>query len=182
MPWAKVYYRSCWKNTQNISQVQGGELSASTQDMNKEQYGSKQPIAEPAALLSTQSMRETSPAGSPSQKATNTAQNWEKNSTPSKQPPWLSMSTSVSGNRTLSKKERETVHEDNRSLSSAYSQGLLYRLTEALKRSGVDTSQANISVEINMDRREHSSIHDNSKSDEGEESVHVTKRLRCDRS
>uniref|UniRef100_A0A0A9DS63 Uncharacterized protein n=1 Tax=Arundo donax TaxID=35708 RepID=A0A0A9DS63_ARUDO len=179
MPWAKVYYRSCWKNTQNVGQVQGGGLLAST-----EQYGSKQPTAEPAALLSTQSMRETSPADSPSQKATNTVHNWGKNNTPSKQPPWLSMSTSDSGNRMQSKNERETLHEDNRNLSNAYSQGLLYRLTEALKRSGVDPTQANISVEINMDRREreHSNIHDNSKIYEDEKTIHVTKRLRCDRS
>jgi hypothetical protein len=36
---------------------------------------------------------------------------------------------------------------------------------EALKRSGVDPSQANISVEINMDRRDrgHGNAHDNSK-------------------
>ncbi|XP_062220179.1 transcription factor BIM2-like [Phragmites australis] len=184
MPWTKVYYRSCWKNTQNISEVQGGGLSASTQDMNKEQYGFEQTTVATAALFSTQSMRETSPADSPSLKATNTAQNWGKNSTPSKQPPWLSMSTSDSGNRTLSKNERETVHEDTRSLSNAYSQGLLYRLTEALKRSGVDPSQTNISVDINIDRREreHSNLHDNSKTNEGEETIHVTKKLRCDRS
>jgi hypothetical protein len=38
-------------------------------------------------------------------------------------------------------------------------------LTEALKRSGVDPSQANISVEINMDRRDigHDNAHDISK-------------------
>ena len=62
--------------SQNTSQVQGGGLSASTQDMNKEQCGSKQTTVAPDALFSTQSMRETTPVDSLSQKATNTAQNW----------------------------------------------------------------------------------------------------------
>ncbi|TVU28340.1 hypothetical protein EJB05_19855 [Eragrostis curvula] len=181
MPWAKVYYRSCWKNTQNISQVQGGGLPDSTQDVNNEQCGSRPTTVVP--VFSTQNNRETSTDDSPSQKVANTAQNWEKNST-SKELPWLSMSTSDSGTKPLNKTERETVHGDTRSLSNAYSQGLLHRLTEALKRSGVDPSQANISVEINMDKRdrEHSNTHDNSKTTEGDECNHVAKRLRCDTS
>ena len=42
---------------------------------------------------------------------------------------------------------------------------LLNRLTQALKRSGVDPSQASISVEISMDRRatEPNNIHDDLK-------------------
>ncbi|CAN6280126.1 unnamed protein product [Urochloa humidicola] len=180
MPWAKVYYRSCWKNTENISQVQGGGLSAPTQDMNNEQYCSKQSTVAPT-LFSTQSAGETSIDDISSQKATNTPQNWADDSTASKQPPWLSMSTSDSGNRTLSKNEKQTLHEDTRSLSNAYSQGLLNRLTEALKKSGVDPSQANISVEINMDKRatEPSNMHDNLKDNECEETIHVAKKLRC---
>ncbi|KAK3158973.1 hypothetical protein QOZ80_2AG0144100 [Eleusine coracana subsp. coracana] len=183
MPWAKVYYRSCWKNTENISQVQGG-LSASTQDVNNEQCGSKTSTAAPAALFSPETIKETSTDVNPSQKVANTAQNWEKNTTPNKHTSWLSMSTSDSSNRPLSTNERETGHKDTRSLSDAYSQGLLHRLTEALKRSGVDPSQANISVEINMDRRdrEHSNTYDNSKTDDGDKCNHVAKRLRCDTS
>ncbi|CAL5055642.1 unnamed protein product [Urochloa decumbens] len=181
MPWAKVYYRSCWKNTENISQVQGGGLSAPTQDMNNEQYCSKQSTVAPTALFSTQSAGETSIDDISSQKATSTPQNWADDSTPSKQPPWLSMSTSDSGNRTLSKNEKQTLQEDARSLSNAYSQGLLDRLTQALKRSGVDPSQASISVEINMDRKatEPSNMHGNLKDNECEETIHVAKKLRC---
>ncbi|KAG8072222.1 hypothetical protein GUJ93_ZPchr0006g45830 [Zizania palustris] len=182
MPWAKVYYRSCWRNTQNISQVQGGELSPSTQDMNKEQYGSKSISVAPPAPFNTQSI--TSTTASSSHMAKGMPQNWTENSTPTNQPPWLSMSTmrqeSESVNRMLNK-ERKTVHEDNHSLSSAYSQGLLNRLTEALKKSGVDPSQANISVEINMSKRKENTS-DNSKTNEAEEPIHITKRPRCNKS
>ncbi|XP_034571670.1 transcription factor BIM2 isoform X2 [Setaria viridis] len=179
MPWAKVYYRSCWKNTENISQVQGGGLSAPTQDLNNEQYCSEKSTVAPTAHFSTQSAGETSIDDISSQKATSTPKNWADDSTPSKQPPWLSMSTSDSGDRTLSKNENNTLDEDTRSLSNAYSQGLLNRLTQALKRSGVDPSQASISVEINMDKREPSNMHDNLKDNECEETIHVTKKLRC---
>ncbi|KAF8737573.1 hypothetical protein HU200_014122 [Digitaria exilis] len=181
MPWAKVYYRSCWKNTENISQVQGGGLSPPTQDMNKEQYCPKKSTVTPTDLLSTQSAGETSIDDISSQKATSTPQIWADDSTPSKQPPWLSMSTSDSGNRPLSKNDKQTLPEDTRSLSNAYSQGLLNTLTQALKRSGVDPSQASISVEINMDKRapEPSKIRGNLKDNECEETIHVTKKLRC---
>jgi hypothetical protein len=43
--------------------------------------------------------------------------------TPSKQPPWLSMSTSDSGNRTVSKNEKQALEDNTSSLSNAYSQG-----------------------------------------------------------
>jgi len=50
---------------------------------------------------------------------------------------------------------------------------LLNRLTQALKRSGVDPSQASISVEINMDRRatEPNNIHDDLKVITAHESI-----------
>ncbi|PAN08008.2 hypothetical protein PAHAL_1G379000 [Panicum hallii] len=181
IPWAKVYYRSCWKNTENITQVQGGGSSAPTQDMNKEQYCSNKTTVAPTPLFSTHSAGETSIDDVSSQKATSTPQNWADDSTPSKRSPWLSMSTSDSDKRTLSKNEKQTLHEDTHSLSNAYSQGLLNRLTQALKSSGVDPSQASISVEINMDKRatEPSNIHGNLKDNKCEETIHVTKKLRC---
>ncbi|XP_044954098.1 transcription factor BIM2-like isoform X2 [Hordeum vulgare subsp. vulgare] len=180
MPWDKVYYRSRWRNTQNISQVQGGGLSATTEDMNKEQYSSKGIAGAPAAsLFSTQSVRETSAAPSSSQ-------NIAENSMPSNQLPWLSMSTMNqncdASNRVLTKHDTQRPQDDSQSLSSAYSQGLLHKLKEALQKSGVDPSQAKISVEINMDRRTRANahIHDSSKANKGKEPVQVTKRLRCD--
>uniref|UniRef100_A0A0E0K4Q8 Uncharacterized protein n=1 Tax=Oryza punctata TaxID=4537 RepID=A0A0E0K4Q8_ORYPU len=185
MPWAKVYYRSCWRNTQNTSQVQGEDLSPSTQDMNNEQYGSKHISAAQPALFNTQSI--TSTTTSSSHMATGTPQNLEKNNTPSNQPPWLSMSTmamrqeSESGNRMPNKDEKQTLHDGNHSISSAYSQGLFNRLTEALKKSGLDPSQANIAVEINLAKRARDNTSDNSKINEDEEPIQITKR-RCNKS
>ncbi|KAJ1280815.1 hypothetical protein BS78_04G262000 [Paspalum vaginatum] len=177
MPWAKVYYRSCWKSTENFTQVQGGGLSTPTQDMNSEQTA-------PNALFSIQSARETSSDDISPQKGANTPENCANNSTPSKQPQWLSMSTSDSGNITPRKNKKQTLQEDTQSLSNAYSQGLLNRLTQALRSSGVDPSQASISVEINMDRRatEPSNAHGNMKDNVCEDTIHVTKKLRGDRS
>ncbi|KAK1619692.1 hypothetical protein QYE76_025209 [Lolium multiflorum] len=179
MPWDKVYYRSRWMSAQNISQVQGGGLSTTGENMNKEQHSSKSITAAPAPLFSTQSVRETSTTASSSHNITGSSMH-------SNQPPWLSMSTmnqNCDGStRTLSKHEPPSHHNNSQSLSSAYSQGLLHKLKEALQKSGVDPSQANISVEINMDRRARADAHtdDNSKANEGKEPIHIAKRLRCD--
>ncbi|XP_010236004.2 transcription factor BIM2 isoform X2 [Brachypodium distachyon] len=180
MAWDKVYCRSRWRNTQNISQGQGGGLSAATEDMNNEQHCSPKGITvAPTSLFTTQSVKETSTTASSSQ-------NIIENNMPNNQLSWLSMSTmnqnSNASNSKLSKQETQSLRNDTQSLSSAYSQGLLHKLKEALQKSGVDPSQANISVEINMDKRARANahIHDNSKANEGKEPMHITKRLRCD--
>ncbi|KAM0898765.1 hypothetical protein ACQ4PT_021725 [Festuca glaucescens] len=179
MPWDKVYYRSRWMNAQNISQVQGGGLSATGENINREQHSSKGITVAPASLFSTQSVKETSTT-------TSSSHYIAESSTPSNQPPCLSMSTMNqncdASNRMLSKQETQSHHNDGQNLSSAYSQGLLYKLKEALYKSGVDPSQANISVEINMDRPARTNAHmrDSSKANEGKEPIHTAKRLRCD--
>ncbi|KAM0941722.1 putative transcription factor bHLH family [Dioscorea sansibarensis] len=53
----------------------------------------------------------------------------------------------------LNDQEELTVDEGTISVSSVYSQGLLTSLTEALQSSGVDLSQASISVRINFGKR-----------------------------
>jgi len=53
---------------------QGGGLAASTQDTNKEQYGSKQTTVASSALFDAQSAREASANDISSQKPTCTAQ------------------------------------------------------------------------------------------------------------
>jgi hypothetical protein len=78
--------------SQNISQVQGGS-STSTQDVSNEQSGPKPTTVAPAALLSPQSIRETSTDASPSQKVANTPQvDWESKLHAS--PFWLLISSS----------------------------------------------------------------------------------------
>ncbi|CAH8388089.1 unnamed protein product [Eruca vesicaria subsp. sativa] len=46
--------------------------------------------------------------------------------------------------------DEEEVHEGTISISSVYSQGLVKRLREALEKSGVDLTKANISVQIEL--------------------------------
>lgn len=64
--------------SQNTSQVQGEDLSPSTQDMNNEQYGPKHISAAQPALFNTQSV--TSTTTSSSHMATGTPQNLESKS------------------------------------------------------------------------------------------------------
>ncbi|XP_059303764.1 transcription factor BIM1 isoform X1 [Lycium ferocissimum] len=51
------------------------------------------------------------------------------------------------------KRQELSVESGTISISSAYSQGLLNTLTQALQTSGVDLSQANISVQIDLGKR-----------------------------
>ncbi|KAJ0986802.1 hypothetical protein J5N97_005158 [Dioscorea zingiberensis] len=53
----------------------------------------------------------------------------------------------------LNEQEELTIDEGTISVSSVYSQGLLTSLTEALQSSGVDLSQASISVQVNLGKR-----------------------------
>lgn len=67
-------------------------------------------------------------------------------------------------NDALSEQEELTIDEGTISLSSEYSQGLLNSLSQALQNSGIDLSQASISVHINLGRRSSGSRHNASTS------------------
>ncbi|KAI9169804.1 hypothetical protein LWI28_028825 [Acer negundo] len=54
---------------------------------------------------------------------------------------------------TMNQQEDLTVEGGTISISSAYSQGLLNSLTQALQSAGLDLSQANISVQIDLGKR-----------------------------
>ncbi|KAI3733218.1 hypothetical protein L1987_64438 [Smallanthus sonchifolius] len=60
------------------------------------------------------------------------------------------------------KDQELTIESGTISISTIYSQGLLTTLTQALQNSGVDLSQANISVQIDLGKRAKSSTHDSS--------------------
>ncbi|KAK1267964.1 Transcription factor BIM2 [Acorus gramineus] len=68
---------------------------------------------------------------------------------------WLRSCTNecLSSAATLDEQEDLTVDEGTVSFSTAYSQGLLDTLTRALQSSGIDSSQVNISVQINLGKR-----------------------------
>ncbi|XVF03128.1 hypothetical protein REPUB_Repub04eG0234300 [Reevesia pubescens] len=56
-------------------------------------------------------------------------------------------------NDTLNQQEELTIEGGTISISSVYSQGLLNSLTQALQSAGLDLSQANISVQIDLGKR-----------------------------
>ncbi|KAK1436501.1 hypothetical protein QVD17_02281 [Tagetes erecta] len=60
------------------------------------------------------------------------------------------------------KDQELTIESGTVSISTIYSQGLLSTLTQALQSSGVDLSQANISVQIDLGKRANPSTHDSS--------------------
>lgn len=60
------------------------------------------------------------------------------------------------------KDQELTIESGTISISTIYSQGLLSTLTQALQSSGVDLSQANISVQIDLGKRATTTTHDSS--------------------
>ncbi|URE31861.1 Transcription factor BIM2 [Musa troglodytarum] len=70
--------------------------------------------------------------------------------------PWLgscSLTGGAIGRDVMNEQEELTVDEGMISVSTAYSHGLLTTLSQALQSSGVDLSQASISVQINLGKR-----------------------------
>ncbi|KAK9683078.1 hypothetical protein RND81_10G116100 [Saponaria officinalis] len=65
-------------------------------------------------------------------------------------PHFSSIECSVLGN------EDNAYESSSSSISNVYSQGVLRKLTQALQTSGVDLSQANISVQLDVGKRENS--------------------------
>ncbi|THU47603.1 hypothetical protein C4D60_Mb09t17320 [Musa balbisiana] len=71
-------------------------------------------------------------------------------------PPWLRSSSLTGGaidRDVMNEQEELTVDEGMISMSTAYSHGLLNTLSQALQSSGVDLSQASVSVQINLGKR-----------------------------
>ncbi|XP_073113287.1 transcription factor BIM2 isoform X7 [Elaeis guineensis] len=114
------------------------------------------PVA-PAMVSTAQNPTDSDMAAGLSYKAMETPTNFANadNMTTQVQPQWLRPSGSadcaVSGE--ILNEQELTVDEGTISMSSAYSQGLLTTLTQALQSSGIDLSQASISVQINLGKR-----------------------------
>lgn len=77
-----------------------------------------------------------------------------------------SCTTDCTGGSNKITEQELTIESGTINISSVYSQGLLNTLTQALQSSGVDLSQASISVQIDLGKRAHSSTFA-SKEDEG---------------
>ncbi|CAO2211324.1 unnamed protein product [Urochloa humidicola] len=158
MPWSNIYFRSSWKNLQNKDEMNGDMASdpsqaikngssprfpfaAKTEDHNNvggfETVPSAQELAEPKSCVPFKQ------AETP-------------NTLASQQPAQLTNSSSSDDcavpNGMLNNPEL-AIDEGTISLSSQYSQGLLTTLNLALQNSGIDLSQASISVQINLGKR-----------------------------
>lgn len=162
MPWSNIYFRSSWKNSQNKDEINGDMASdpsqltkngssplfpfaAKPEDHNNaaafETASGAHEVVEPKGCLP---FKQAEP---PTSVANNVA---------SQQPMQLTKSSpsedSAGHNGMLSNPEL-AIDEGTISLSSQYSQGLLTTLNLALQSSGIDLSQASISVQINLGKR-----------------------------
>nr|CAB3483333.1 unnamed protein product [Digitaria exilis] len=162
MPWSNIYFRSSWKSSQNKDEINGDMGSDPTQvikdgstprfpfaakpeDHNSagafETAPGAQELAEPKSCLPFKQ------AETPSNVANTVATLQSaplKNSSPSND---CAVPNGMLNNPELA------IDEGTISLSSQYSQGLLTTLNLALQNSGIDLSQANISVQINLGKR-----------------------------
>ncbi|KAA3462799.1 transcription factor BIM2 isoform X1 [Gossypium australe] len=83
----------------------------------------------------------------------------------------------LTSNDALNQQDDLTIEGGTISISSVYSQGLLNALTQALQRTGLDLSQANISVQIDLGKRSNRGLTSSAKSANGVDSNPVQKRL-----
>ncbi|XP_074558859.1 transcription factor BIM2-like isoform X2 [Curcuma longa] len=162
----KFYCRSLWKNAQNNQVTIDGLPDASQVIRNSSvpasvfsgQYDESNISVAPAMLPNPQNPTESELVPSVHYKTTETATGFiNADNMPSQaQSYWLGLSSPADcavSNAMLNEQEELIIDEGTFNASAAYSQGLLTTLTQALQNSGVDISQANISVQINLGKR-----------------------------
>ncbi|KQJ98763.1 hypothetical protein BRADI_3g38970v3 [Brachypodium distachyon] len=166
VPWANMYFRSFWKNYQNKDQIPG-DVSPDPSQIIKNGSSPDFPfIVKPddndngvasVGPLGALDQAETDPLGRMSHKSTET-------SSPDNLPDIVATLPQAHPTRSSpadgSAMIKELLHnpelaidEGTISLSSQYSQELLSTLNHALQSSGIDLSQASISVQINLGKR-----------------------------
>ncbi|RDX66615.1 Transcription factor BIM2 [Mucuna pruriens] len=77
-------------------------------------------------------------------------------------------------NDTMKEQEELVIESGSDSISSAYSQGILDTLTQALQSSGVDMSQTSVSVQIDVGRRANTGLIPSAYSSKGHENQFVS--------
>ncbi|CAO2169485.1 unnamed protein product [Urochloa humidicola] len=162
MPWSNIYFRSSWKSSQNKDEMNGDMPSDPSQAI-KNGASPRFPFAAKPEDHNNVDAFETSlgaqelaePKSCVPFKQAETPSN-VANTPASQQPAQLTNSSSsddcAAPNGMLNNPEL-AIDEGTISLSSQYSQGLLTTLNLALQNSGIDLSQANISVQINLGKR-----------------------------
>ncbi|CAL5005611.1 unnamed protein product [Urochloa decumbens] len=162
MPWSNIYFRSSWKSSQNKDEMNGDMPSDPSQAI-RNGSSPRFPFAAKPEEHNNVGTFETAPGAQelaePKScvpfKQAETPSN-VANTLASQQPAQLTNSSSSDDcaipNGMLNNSDL-AIDEGTISLSSQYSQGLLTTLNLALQNSGIDLSQANISVQINLGKR-----------------------------
>jgi hypothetical protein len=212
MPWANAYFRSFWKQAENKG-INGDTMPDPVQVM-KNGASSPPAFTFPAGGAATVSaapspMEASVVAGFP-YKSSETSKSYshvenatsEAQAQPQAQVRTLSQwmrpaaAEECSTSRDmLNEHEELTIDEGTISLSSNYSQELLTVLSQALQSSGIDLSQASISVQINLGKRasnkrsdttgtaytqEHKEATSDNHAKRQEEPLHAPKRRKSD--
>lgn len=164
LPWSNMYFRSSWKNAQSKDQIPGDALpdpsqfitNGSSPEFNiTGKLDDNHTTVASAAASGAPDQAEIDHIPSVSCRSADTPMNIPNNATPQSQPQW----TDASGvddcgvNTDMLNNQQLAIDEGTINVSSQYSQELLNTLTHALQSSGIDLSQANISVQINLGKR-----------------------------
>ncbi|PAN12939.1 hypothetical protein PAHAL_2G302200 [Panicum hallii] len=164
LPWSNMYFRSFWKNAQSKGQIPGDSLPDPSHFMrNGSSPGSNftgklddnHNMVTSAAASGAQDQTETDRMASLCYRSTETPANITNNVLSQSQPQWTGPSPvdDCAVNSQMLNNQQLAIDEGTISVSSQYSQELLNSLTHALQSSGVDLSQASISVQINLGKR-----------------------------
>uniref|UniRef100_A0ACD5Y197 Uncharacterized protein n=1 Tax=Avena sativa TaxID=4498 RepID=A0ACD5Y197_AVESA len=164
LPWSNMYFRSSWKNGQSKGQIPGDALpdpsqfitNGSSPEFNiTGKLDDNHTTVASAAASGAQDQAETDHIAGVSCRSADTPTNIPNNATPQSQPQWADASgvDDCGVNSDMLNSQQLTIDEGTISVSSQYSQELLNTLTHALQSSGIDLSQANISVQINLGKR-----------------------------
>ncbi|XP_066353015.1 transcription factor BIM2-like [Miscanthus floridulus] len=164
MPWSNIYFRSSWKKSQNKDEVNGDTASDPSQVIKNGSsprfpFAAKPEDPNNAGAFETASgaQEQVGPKGCAPYKQAETHNN-PTNNVASQQATHTQLTNSspsddLAGHNGMLNNPELAIDEGTISLSSQYSEGLLTTLNLALQNSGVDLSQASISVQINLGKR-----------------------------
>lgn len=164
LPWSNMYFRSSWKNTQSKGQIPEDASPDPSQFIRNGaspgfnitgKLDDNHTAVASAAISGAPDQAETDHMASVSCRSADTPTNILNNVSPQSQPQWADPSgvDDCAVNSDVLNNQQLMIDEGTISVSSQYSQELLNTLTHALQSSGIDLSQANISVQINLGKR-----------------------------
>ncbi|XBI81849.1 hypothetical protein VPH35_090665 [Triticum aestivum] len=164
LPWSNMYFRSSWKNAQSKGQIAEDASPDPSQFIRNGaspgfnitgKLDDNHTAVASAAISGAPDQAETDHMASVSCRSADTPTNIMNNVSPQSQPQWANPSgvDDCAVNSDVLNNQQLMIDEGTISVSSQYSQELLNTLAHALQSSGIDLSQANISVQINLGKR-----------------------------